>query len=102
MTAKPKQYKFLSLPIPKLILMKTAYESLIFLAMPEGRGRLADGERRVNGKPRDPPGVMPPRETNRDPGTKPQLPEGWNKPRDDWKNGIHLPVLHPNAKSSSY
>ena len=53
-----------------------------------GRGRLPEGERRTNGKPRDPPGVMPPREHNRDP----QLPEGWNKVRDrshvgDWRTG---------------
>ena len=52
-----------------------------------GRGRLADGERRLTGKPRDPPGVMPPRENNREPGAKAQLPEGWNRPREEWKSG---------------
>lgn len=58
---------------------------------PVGRGRLGNGERRVTGKPRDPPGVLPPRELTRDPSMRPQLPEGWNKPRDpdanNWRAG---------------
>jgi len=54
---------------------------------------MLDGERRLNGKPRDPPGIMPPRENNREPGVKAQLPEGWNKPnnRDEWRNGAPPP-----------
>ncbi len=53
----------------------------------------------MNGKPRDPPGIMPPRENNREPGVKPQLPEGWNKPlnRDEWRNGEAPPSTTING-----
>ena len=67
----------------------------------------------MSGKPRDPPGVLPPREQTREPGTRPQLPEGWNKPRDpdarpldgDWRTGgsAHPPpalqATHPQITS---
>ena len=68
----------------------------------------------MSGKPRDPPGVLPPREQTREPGTRPQLPEGWNKPRDpdarqldsDWRAGgaAHpapdIQATHPQATSA--
>ena len=44
---------------------------------------------------------MPPRENNREPGVKAQLPEGWNRPREDMKNG-DFTFLHCNATNAPH